>query len=90
MGLAYISEMREDACGLCLEDMIDFSTKAAGKCLSARKVRILRMVAGQETPRTITGMVNDISAALGFPKSTVWDNINSLKYLGLIRGSRRG
>ncbi len=84
----YVSGLREETSELCVNEILDFSLKLAGKYLNGKKMKILEMIATRKEPMTITSAVNMISRMLCCPKSTVWANINFLKELGLIENGR--
>ena len=84
----YVSGLREETSELCVNEILDFSLKLAGKYLNGKKMKILEMIATHKEPMTITSAVNMISHMLRCPKSTVWANINFLKELGLIENGR--
>jgi predicted transcriptional regulator len=56
--------------------------------MNGKRAEMLRMIAAQREPKTITSVVDDISDALRCPKSTVWANIGLLKELGLVKNGR--
>lgn len=84
----YLSGLKEDSGDICVNEVLDFAIKVAGRCLNDKRFEILRIIAIQEEPRTITSMVDEISILLNCPKSTVWMNVNFLKELGLIQNGR--
>ena len=84
----YLSGLKEESGSVCVNEVIDFAVKAADKCLNCKRVEILRIIASQTEPRTITSVVDDISNILDCPKSTVWINVNFLKDIGLIKNGR--
>jgi len=84
----YVSGLREETSELCVNEILEFSLKLAGKYLNGKKMRILEMIAMHKEPTTITSAVNMISHLLCCPKSTVWANINFLKEIGLIENGR--
>lgn len=88
MLLQYVSGLREESGDLCVNEILDFSMKIAGKYLNEKKMKILRIISAQKEQKTITSMVTEISQLLSCPKSTVWNNVNFLKELGLIENGR--
>ena len=88
MLLHYVSGLREESSELCVNEIFDFSLKLARKCMNRKRIEILRIIAAQEEPITITSAVDQISRLLSCPKSTVWMNVNLLKELGLIKNGR--
>lgn len=84
----YVSGLREETGEICVNEILDFAIKVASKCLNGKRIEILRIIAVQKGPRTITSAVDEISHLLGCPKSTVWINVNFLKELGLIQNGR--
>lgn len=84
----YLSGLREEPGELCVNEILDFALKVAEKCMNGKRMEILRIIAIQKEPRTITSIVEEISHLLGCPKSTVWMNVNLLKELGLIQNGR--
>ena len=84
----YLSGLKEESGEICVNEVLEFAIKLAGKCLNDKRIEILRIIAVQKGPRTITSTVDEISQLLCCPKSTVWINVNFLKELGLIQNGR--
>ncbi|UCC92011.1 MAG: hypothetical protein JSV39_01990 [Candidatus Aenigmatarchaeota archaeon] len=89
MLLHYVSGLREESSELCVNEILDFSLKLAGKFMNRRRIEILRIVSANGG-KTITSVVDEVSEVLSCPKSTVWSNVNLLKELGLIKNNRGG
>ncbi|NIO19467.1 MAG: hypothetical protein GTN76_01635 [Candidatus Aenigmarchaeota archaeon] len=84
----YVSGLREESENLSVNEVFDFAMKIASKYLNGKKIKILRIIATQKEPTTITSAVDQVSRTLCCPKSTVWMNVNFLKELGLIENGR--
>ncbi len=84
----YLSGLKEDSGAVSVNEVLNAVVMLSGKVLRGRKMEILRMLAEQDGSRTITSAVDEISCAMGCPKSTVWMNVNSLKELGLVENGR--
>ncbi len=85
--LHYNSGLKEDSCKLSVDDVLESLTKLVHKCLNGKRIEILKAVA-ENGDKTITSVVDMISRSSGYPKSTVWMNMNFLKEIGLIRNTR--
>jgi biotin operon repressor len=84
----YLSGVREDCGEVSVNEVLEFAVRAAGKCMNEKRAEMLRLIAGQKEPKTITSVVEQISCALDCPRSTVWANLNTLKELGLVENGR--
>jgi hypothetical protein len=60
MLLHYVSGLREESSELCVNEILDFALNVACKHLNGKKIRILRMIAVQQEPITITSFVHEI------------------------------
>ena len=85
--LRYLSGLKEDFCELSINEMVESLFRLAEKCLNRKRVEILRAVASNGD-KTITSVVDVVSKSSGYPKSTVWVNVNFLKEIGLIKNTR--
>lgn len=84
----YLSGLREESGEICVNEVLEFAVKIAGRCLNDKRMEILKIIAVQQEPMTITSIVGEISILLNCPRSTVWMNVNFLKELGLIQNGR--
>jgi len=87
MMLHYNSGLKEDSCKLSVEEILESLTKLVRKCLNGKRIEILKTVA-ENGDKTITSVVDVVSKSSGYPKSTVWMNVNFLKEIGLIKNTR--
>jgi hypothetical protein len=88
MLLNYVSGLEEDCCNLSVNEVLEFAMKAAERCVNGKRAEMLRLIAAQREPRTITSTAEEISCSIGCPRSTVWANLNLLKELRLVENGR--